>query len=154
MLMLNANATLESDSHVLDMINSLDLLDLHSSHPTPSTYIGSSNRRIDYIFGCPHIKAVSSRYSSSISIRSNLAAHCLFRPLRKGNPELVGKHVAEMQVYYTRHKIKERIDKLHETHSSLSREVVRNLLTSWDNDQGRAMLAAERTLQIAPKPHR
>jgi hypothetical protein len=178
LIMLDANATLESDRHLLDMINSLELVDLHSATPAPSTYIGSSNRRIDYMFGCPRIKAVLSRQGSlsyfegphsdhrglyvdldlkqlfDLDLDSVTIGNSELRPLRTGNPELVTKYVDGMKEYYKLHQMQERIDHLHETHSTLSRAAVRKLLSSWDNDQGRAMLSSERILRIQAKPHK
>jgi hypothetical protein len=177
LLMLDANATLESDHHFLDTVNSLDLIDLHSANPAPSTYIGSSNRRIDYMFGCPKIKTVLSRHGSlayfegphsdhrglyvdldlqqlfDLDLESVQLGRSELRSLRTGNPELVEKYIQEMKQYYNRHKMQERIDTLYDTHTKLSREAVRKLLISWDNDQGRAMISSERTLRIQPKPH-
>ena len=178
LLMLDANATLESDEHFLDMVNSLDLIDLHATNPAPSTYIGSPNRRIDYIFGCPRTKAALLRQGSlayfegphsdhrglyvdldlkklfDLDLDSVQLGSSELRPLRTGNPELVAKYISEMKAYYALHNMKERIDLLHETHTELSRDAVRKILTGWDNDQGRAMLSAERTLRIQPKPHK
>lgn len=49
--------------------------------------------------------------------------------------------------------MKERIDRLFTTHQSMSRSQVRKLLTSWDNDQGRAMAMAEASLAVRPKKY-
>lgn len=46
-----------------------------------------------------------------------------------------------------------RIDDLFDNHQSLLREEVRRILTSWDNDQGRAMLHSERLLRRPPKKY-
>jgi hypothetical protein len=50
-LMLDANSTIE-DRALSEFIISCGLHDLHSRDPSPSTYIGSSDHRIDFIFGC------------------------------------------------------------------------------------------------------
>ncbi len=47
--------------------------------------------------------------------------------------------------------MKERIDELFKTHRALTRQQVQIFLTAWDNDQGRAMKAAETSLQTKPK---
>jgi hypothetical protein len=54
-LMLDANSVLTQDTFFPDSMEKLHLHDLHQSDPAPSTYIGSSNRRIDYIFGCQKV---------------------------------------------------------------------------------------------------
>ena len=50
-LMLDANSTID-DRNFSEFIASCGLNDIHSLHPSPSTYIGSVDRRIDFIFGC------------------------------------------------------------------------------------------------------
>jgi hypothetical protein len=52
LLMLDANGTLSNDINLSKMAERLQLHDLHSQDPAPSTYIASSDRRIDYMFGC------------------------------------------------------------------------------------------------------
>ena len=54
-VMLDANSTLSSDNHFSDFIDSCGLHDLHSNDPAPSTYIGSVDRRIDFILGCDQV---------------------------------------------------------------------------------------------------
>jgi hypothetical protein len=51
-LMLDANATEKTDPAFSDFISECSLIDLHSSDPAPSTYIGAESRRIDFILGC------------------------------------------------------------------------------------------------------
>ena len=177
LLMLDANSTLDSDSHFLSMINNVDLTDLHQSSAAPSTYIGSSNRRIDYMLGCPRIQAVVSRQGSlayfegphsdhralyvdlnlktlfDLDLDSVELAAAALRSLRTGNPELVDKYIMGMKKYYEDHNMKARIDRLSETHQTMSRAAVRAVLISWDQDQGRAMSSAEGALRVQPKPH-
>ena len=76
------------------------------------------------------------------------------RPLRTGNPELVSTYIEGMHEYYAVHQMKERIDRLYETHSTMSRATLRKRLTAWDIHQGRAMMASEKSLRIQPKPHK
>ncbi|KAI2500343.1 hypothetical protein MHU86_14151 [Fragilaria crotonensis] len=76
-----------------------------------------------------------------------------YRYLQTGNPERVSYYHAEMMKYYKSHNMEKRIDDLHDTHLSKTREEVRRLLTAWDNDQGRAMLSAERSLRQPPKKY-
>ena len=58
-----------------------------------------------------------------------------------------------MHEYYDTHKMKERIDRLYETHETMSRDSLRKRLNAWDIDQGRAMMSAKKALRIQPKPH-
>jgi hypothetical protein len=54
--MLDANGALEKDTDLLNLLARCDLHDLHRHHPAHSTYIGSANRRIDFIFGCDNVE--------------------------------------------------------------------------------------------------
>lgn len=56
-LMLDANSTID-DRNFSEFIASCGLNDIHSLHPSPSTYIGSVDRRIDFILAvtqCCHM---------------------------------------------------------------------------------------------------
>ncbi|KAI2496031.1 hypothetical protein MHU86_18504 [Fragilaria crotonensis] len=144
LLMMDANSTLTSDNKLTEFIESHDLWDLHSSNPAPSTYIGSSDRRIDYIFGCSRTRSACTRQGtlsyfegpqsdhrslyvdldlrvllSITNITGSLKATQPQRWLRSGNPESV-----EIRI-----------------------------LTAWDEDQGHAMLAAESVLATRPKKY-
>ena len=66
LIMIDANATLDSDPVFLEMCTACTLHDLHSHDPAPSTYIGADNRRIDYMLGCPRVSE-SVRRSGSLS---------------------------------------------------------------------------------------
>ena len=129
------------------------------------------------MLGCPRISGVLSRHGSlgyfegphsdhrglyvdldlkmlfDLDLDSLHLASAALRPLRTGNPELVTHFVKSMTEYYASYNMKESIDRLSETHLTMSREAVRAQLTAWDNDQGRAMVSAERGLKIQPKPH-
>jgi hypothetical protein len=61
LLMLDANATLKDDVSFRTMTETCGLYDLHQFDPAPSTYIGSADRRIDYMFGCYKVKATLLR---------------------------------------------------------------------------------------------
>jgi hypothetical protein len=54
-LMLDSNSQLEQDRDLQEMIAVCDLHDLHQSSPAPSTFLGSTKRRIDHIFGCSNV---------------------------------------------------------------------------------------------------
>ena len=175
LVMMDANAVLGKDTKLGEMLLSHDLEDLHKSSPAPSTYIGSDHRRIDYMFGCPRTVAAISRQGTLSYFEGPQSDHralyidlnilqlfgaeiteqqlppSISRALKSGNPELVSKYLREMRNYYSIHSMKERIDTLYSTHQSLSREQVRRLLSSWDEDQGRAMRAAEKLLRFPPK---
>jgi hypothetical protein len=51
-LMLDANGVINQEGQLGVMVERLQLYDLQIRDPAPSTYIGSPNRRIDYMFGC------------------------------------------------------------------------------------------------------
>jgi hypothetical protein len=178
LFMLDANSTLDSDRRFKEFISSLDLHDLHASHPAPSTYIGAPDRRIDYMFGCARTLDAMTRQGSlsyfegpqsdhrSLYVDINLDK--LFgsatlaapigssetRALRSGNPEHVIAYNAAMHRYYEQHNMQSRIDQLYANHHVMSRKEVRKVLESWDSDQGRAMKAAESALRIPPKPYK
>jgi hypothetical protein len=167
-LMLDANSVLTQDTFFRDSMEKLHLHDLHQSDPAPSTYIGSSNRRIDYIFGCQKVltsldQAGTLSYldgpqSDHRGIFVDLNTSTLLhhhaddnriqppqvRRLKTGNPELVATYIKSMTEYYTNHNMVQRIADLHSNHQKMSDDVVRSLLESWDRDQGRAMLHSER----------
>ena len=175
--MLDANAVLANDRIFQDMTHDLELRDLHTVGAAPSTYIGSPNRRIDYMLGCTRVTNAMSRHGSlgyfegphsdhrglyvdldlkklfDIDLDSLHLASAATRPLHTGNPELVSHYIKGMTDYYNSHNMKDRIDRLADTHQTMSREAVRVQLTAWDNDQGRAMAHAEKELKIQPKPH-
>ncbi len=177
MVMMDANAEVGSDSKLRDFLDFHDLHDLHSNNPAPSTYIGSNNRRIDYIFGCHRTAAVVSRQGTLsyfegpqsdhralyIDLHLNLliGAESNDKPLapaqqsglRSGNPEAAAIYLAKMREYYTAHRMKERMDKLFSSHHELPRSGVRRLLTQWDADQGRAMRSSESALITRPKAY-
>jgi hypothetical protein len=55
-VMMDANETLlPSQGDLRSWISQHDLHDIHKLHPAPSTYIGSTHRRIDFMFGCHQI---------------------------------------------------------------------------------------------------
>ena len=164
--------------NLLDMVASLDLLDLQSADPAPSTFLGLPDQRIDYMFGCRRTHSSMTRQGSlsyfegpqsdhrglyvdldmkalfGSEIEDPRLAPAAHRPLRSGNPELVRSYIDNMRVYYERHRMKERIDSLYADHSSMSPSQARRLLEAWDNDQGRAMAAAESALKIKPKQYK
>ncbi len=62
-LMIDANSTLD-DPQLLHFLARCGLHDLHSTDPPPSTFIGSANRRIDFIFGCDEARRFVIRSGS------------------------------------------------------------------------------------------
>ena len=177
LFMLDANSTLATDKRFREMILSHDLVDLHESAPAPSTYIAAPGSRIDYMFGCLRTQDALTRQGTLSYFEGPQSDHrCLYvdldlaklfgadipddklgsseqRALRSGNPEHVQVYNSTMHQYYATHNMKERIDSLAANHHDMSREKVRKLLESWDNDQGRAMKTAEAALKINPKPY-
>jgi hypothetical protein len=171
-LMLDANSTLD-DTHLQDFAAKCGLHDLHHSDPAPSTYIGSTNRRIDFIFGCDDarkyvIRSGSLAYtegpqSDHRSLYVDLSPNFITTPswhsiqslqsrdLHTGNPELVKKYHCAMLEYYAQHRMVERIQSLYECKDSMDRDALRTALIKWDNDQGRAMEHSERKLRRPPQ---
>ena len=172
-VMLDANSTLTSDTHFSDFIALCGLNDLHSDDPAPSTYIGSADRRIDFILGCDRVLSSLSR-SGTLSYTEgpqsdhrgmyvDLDLSFLQRPswdmitptnargLYTGNPELVEKYHSTMLAYYANHNMISRIDDLYKSHMTMSRDELRRELIKWDNNQGRAMEHSEGSLKISKK---
>ncbi|KAI2503166.1 hypothetical protein MHU86_11269 [Fragilaria crotonensis] len=164
LLMLDANGTLETDTALQNLLIQCELHDIHRNDPSPTTYIGASNRRIDFIFGCERVDnhAVRSGTLSyhegpqadhrgiyvdlmlpAILITPSLLASHSKRLLHNGNPETVETYLTSVNNYYRDHNMVHRISQLYKNHSSMSRSEVRNALIKWDLDQGRAMLSSE-----------
>jgi hypothetical protein len=115
-LSLDANTIAKEDKHFQNMLETCDLYDLHGHDPAPSTFIGSSNRRIDYIYGSPTVIEGLSRSGTLSYLEGPQADHrALFidldirhvinynpidhsipsartRDLKTGNPELVERY--------------------------------------------------------------
>ncbi|KAI2499780.1 hypothetical protein MHU86_14723 [Fragilaria crotonensis] len=174
LLMLDANSDLSTDHGFSEFAAQCDLHDLHYRATPPSTYIGSSHRRIDYIFGCSGLSNLCSRSGSLSYIEGPQSDHRgLFvdltipslipalrmqpmspsshRALHTGNPELVDAYLKSVGEYYQKHRMKERIDELFLKHKAMDKQEVLRLLIGWDNDQGRAMSSAEDKLSKPPK---
>jgi Reverse transcriptase (RNA-dependent DNA polymerase) len=167
LLMLDANSTLTDDGKFRTMAEQCGLTDLHRSDPAPSTYIGTTTRRIDYMLGCPKVLASLIRQGSLAyqegpqsdhrALYVDLNAHQLLehhandnsiqpaqaRVLKTGNPEAVSTYLTHMTEYYTTHNMIKRINKLHKKHRNFSDDKLSSLLEKWDRDQGRAMQLAE-----------
>jgi hypothetical protein len=135
--MLDANATIQSDSAFSDFIAECSLIDLHLSDPAPSTYIGYDSRRIDFIIGCPMVHKHMLRSSTlayhpgpqsdhqSLFVDLNLdflhipsdgILPTVSRALHTGNPELVEAYNKSLLQYYSDHKMVDRIDALYATY--------------------------------------
>jgi endonuclease/exonuclease/phosphatase family metal-dependent hydrolase len=148
-LALDANTIVETDAYFRQMIDFCDLNDIHKHTCAPSTYIGAENRRIDYIFGSPHVMDAVTRSGTLSYVEGPQADHRPLyldldafailqynptdqeipssqqRNLKTGNPELVANYVASMQVYYINHSMEERINRLYDNKEQLSREMIR-----------------------------
>ena len=176
LLMLDANGTLANDTSLQDFRDWCGLVDLHSSAPAPSTYIGSMNRRIDYMLGCARVVESMTRQGSlaytegpqsdhrglyvDLDIERLMGANAttsIERPstrlLHSGNPELVATYLDGMRDYYADHRVSERIKKLYDEHDTMTQQQVRHQLTAWDNDQGRAMQHAEMKLKAPARQY-
>jgi hypothetical protein len=170
LLMMDANGTIEDDKTLRDTIHACGLHDLHQHDPPHSTYIGTDNRRIDFIFGCPKVLDATVRsgtlsytegpQSDHRSMYVDLDPTILLdyhpqdnaiqppqsRPLKTGNPETVALYHQLMLAYYEKHKMIQRIEKLFKQHSKMPADHLRRSLEKWDRDQGRAMRYAEKSL--------
>ena len=123
-LMLDANATFESDPHFEAFIDTCSLFDLHVDDPAASTFTGAESRRIDYIFGYHHACQYLERSGTLAynegpqsdhrglyaDIRLNFFSHSASpiapsssRTIHTRNPELVERYNAKVLDYYTEH---------------------------------------------------
>ncbi len=174
-LLMYANGSLENDTDLQNLQAQCELHDIHRHDLAPSTYIGASTRRIDFIFGCDRVDNNAVR-SGSLPYHEGpqadhrglyvdlmlpaifnhnvtpLASHAK-RLLHNGNPETVATYLNSVHNYYADHNMVHRISQLYKTHTSMSRSKVRTALIKWDLDQGRAMLASELSLRQPSKPH-
>ena len=175
LLMLDANGSLETDTTLQTLLTQCNLLDIHRHHPAHSTYIGSAQRRIDFVFGSDKVDQHVSRSGTLPYNEGPQADHrglyvdlllpaifdhtvALLAPhakriLHNGNPEIVATYLHSVNEYYTAHNMVNRISHLYKNHSNMSREEVRKALIKWDLDQGRAMLSAELSLRKPPKQY-
>ena len=177
LIMMDSNGSLGKDTDLQQFISKCDLTDLHASDPAPSTYIGSSHRRIDHIFGCPQVcQSLTSSGSLSyidgpqsdhrglfVDLDLQQLLHRTTTPpaistassrfLKTGNPEAVATYHDAMLAYYADHNMIQRLDKLVRTKDTLSLPTLRKYLEKWDSDQGRAMKYAEDLLQRPKKPY-
>jgi hypothetical protein len=171
-LMLDANTTIDTDQKFASFIHSCNLHDLHQQDPSPSTYIGASSQPIDFILGCGSVRQYVARSGTLAYSEGPQSDHRgLYIDLRIEDilhitPQgfyglLLAPYILEtlstsydttsMTRYYTQHNMVQRIDQLYRTHTTLSRDKVRILLTKWDNDQGRAMAYSEALLRNPSK---
>ena len=174
--MLDANEVLEPGSKFDDFVQSLEIHDLQEADPANSTFIGTDNRRIDYMLGCTEVlrdtmlqvilsyhqgpmsdhRALFADINTTLLLGENSVnrvAPSKARLLQSGNPESVDQYHRDMHKYYESHKMVERIRDLHKNHARLPIHKVRALLNKWDTDQGRSMIAAETALRSPPQPY-
>ena len=169
LLMLDANSCIKTDRQFSEFVQSCGLHDLHSLDPAPSTFIGTADSRIDFMFGCDTVLQHMVRsgtlsytegpQSDHRSLFVDLSSEFIRPPkwstiksskqrdLYTGNPELVQRYNESMLEYYNRHQMVNRINDLYDHHEKMSRDEVRKVLSKWDNDQGRAMQHSEKRLQ-------
>ncbi|KAI2499411.1 hypothetical protein MHU86_15056 [Fragilaria crotonensis] len=177
LLMLDSNSLIEEDRDLQEMIASCDLHDLHHTHPAPSTYLGSSRRRIDHMLGCSNV-AHSMTGSGSLSYlegpqsdhrglfvdinhRSILGVlkatpaiqSATSRILKSGNPATVELYQKAMRSYYKDHNMVDRMQNIFTNADQMATPDLRHALEKWDQDQGRAMRHAEASLSKPPKPY-
>ena len=169
-LMLDANAVITQDRYFRESMERLQMIDLHDNDPAPSTYIGATNRRIGYMFGSLSVASaklaggtlsyVEGPQSDHRGLYVDVCADSILhyhamdnsiqspqaRILKSGNPELVANYIEHVRQYYDDHAMAHRINDLHARHQSMSDEELRHKLYSWDEDQGRAMIHAEKAI--------
>ncbi|KAI2493387.1 hypothetical protein MHU86_21169 [Fragilaria crotonensis] len=67
---------------------------------------------------------------------------------------MVATYLSGVRKYYETHNMESRIQELHARHQEMTTPQLRKLLCAWDNDQGRAMMHAEKVLHIQPKTYK
>jgi hypothetical protein len=137
LIMMDANDVLSEKGEFAEWISALDLHDIHRQSPAPSTYIGSTSRRIDYyMLGCSQmiefIKASGTLLYLEgpqldhrglyvdidlagylhYDVENNKYLPAIARTLRTGNPELVSKYNNGMLRYYGDHNMEDRMESL------------------------------------------
>jgi hypothetical protein len=152
-LNMDANSCIPADRSLGELLHETGLIDLHLSHPAPSTYIGSATRRIDYMFGCTRVQASYQRSGTLSYLSGPQADHrglfvdldplILFgvprislppispqnrRLLKSANPEHVAAYNTRMLEYYLQHNMINRIDNLHSRYKTMSLGAVRKAL--------------------------
>jgi hypothetical protein len=175
LLMLDANDTLETDTGIQSLLTRCNLNDIHRHQPATSTYIGSANRRIDFVFGSAKVDQNVTR-SGTLQYNEGpqadlrglyvyLMLPAIFdhtipplatstkRLLHNGNPETVETYLNSVNNYYHEHNMVQRISQLFKNHKDMHRDEVRKALIKWDLDQGRAMISAELSLRTPTKPY-
>jgi hypothetical protein len=135
LVMMDSNGCLEDDTDLQLFASECELNDLHAKTPSPSTFIGSTHRRIDHIFGCPQVQQSVTSAGSLSYIEGPQSDHRgLFvdldpqqllhrtteplnispahaRSLKTGNPEAVATYHDAMLDYYAAHNMIQRLDK-------------------------------------------
>ena len=178
LLMFDANEHLVEGQALDIFVKALNLHDMQGSDPAPSTYIGTDDRRLDYMFGCADVlKATAQQGTLAYSVGPASDHRGLFvdldiqailgtniknknmvpssaRLLKSGHPESVLAYNKSMRDYYDDHKMVARIRSLNKQHKSMTKKQVRKHLNRWDRDQGRSMLAAEAALRKPPQPYK
>ena len=171
-LMLDANSTMSTDLHFSEFIETCALSDFHEIDPATSTFIGADARRIDFMFGCPQALPYLERsgtlaynegpQSDHRGLYADLRLDTFLGPASKiapiasrgvhtGNPELVERYNTKVLQYYEQHHMIRRINDLYARYKDMSRDEIRDSLIRWDNDKGRAMQHAEKSVTQPPK---
>ena len=75
MLNMDANSTLPINQSLLEFLWDTGLDDLHTNQPAPSTYIGSDQCRIDFMFGCQLVRTAQRRSGTLSYLHSPQADH-------------------------------------------------------------------------------
>jgi hypothetical protein len=123
---MDANSIVAQEPYFRDMLDSNNLVDAHIPNTAMSTYIGSENRRIDYMYTSPSILDSVTRSGTLSYLEGPLADHralyididankalrynptdhkipsAAMRDLKTGNPELGAAYISSMQICYDR----------------------------------------------------
>ena len=84
-----------------------------------------------------------------VGSKSPIAASAA-RGVHTGNPELVQQYNSQVLKYYEQHNMVKRIDDLDSNYKHMTKAEIRESLIHWDNDKGRAMQHAEKSLLKPP----
>ena len=176
-IMMDSIAQIHNDPDLQWLQTECNLHNIHQTKPAPSTCIGSEAWPIDHMFGCSQlIKSVTCSGSLSYLDGPKSNHRGLFvdinpipilgqplidqdiclphsRSLKSGNLELVEDYHKTMHQYYTDQNTLEKIQKLFDTYTNISRSHIKKCLEKWGSKQGRAMAHAKSIITKPWKPY-
>jgi hypothetical protein len=143
LLMLDANGVCTKTQNLWSSSNDSNFTTCTTMILPRLTYIGSTDRRIDFMFGCTKTREamITSGTLSYIegpqsdhrglfvdldpqlllqhNAYDNTLQNPVLRPLKSGNPELVAVYHEKMIKYYDNHNMINRINHLYEEHTAM-----------------------------------